>query len=328
MTETIRLEADTTACFIGDLHLGDGARNDLFASKDDTLVELLDSCPDRFDVVVFMGDVVDIPQGWSPRRILDAHAGVAEAIRRLSEAMPVYFIRGNHDWRVEYGKFFSTAHHCDELVIGDVLVWHGHRLDRYCHPERRSYPIQVGLHHLAERLFGFEFRVPLHEHYSLQNRLVHWFGHRYARHLRRKAAAARAHRDFELADACEDFVRYWSRAVWGDNHAFFEPVAELLKEGPYEAVVCGHTHVPGVVDVEGRTYVNAGSWTFGTAEIAIHEGGTFTVSDVATGVKIGDEHYTWMRAGIDPGDFFAWWEQAYLGRLRFRAVSPTWKGQP
>lgn len=298
--------------------MGDGARNDLFAGKDGTMISYLGSRPDRFDAVVFMGDVIDIPQGWTARRILSAHPEVAACIDRLTRKMPVYFVRGNHDWHVDYGKIFPHSTHCDEMHIGDVLVWHGHRLDRYCHPERRSYPVQVGLHHLAERLFGFEFRVPLHEHNTVQNRFVHWAGYHYARHLRKKAAAARARGDEETAADCEEFISYWSRAVWGDSHAFFTPVSELLRDGPYEAVVCGHTHVGGLVEIDERTYVNAGSWTFGACEVAEFDGTRFSVIDVASGNEIADESYGWMLDGEEPGDYFAWWDQAYLGRLRFR----------
>ncbi|MCC7078896.1 MAG: metallophosphoesterase family protein [Acidimicrobiia bacterium] len=313
-----RLPAGTAACFVGDLHLGDGAGNDLFTDKDSTLVPYLESCPDRFDAVVFMGDVIDIPQGWSARRILAAHADVAAGIESLTAKLPVYFVRGNHDWRVDYPRLFPGATHCDEMHVGEVLVWHGHRLDRYCHPERRSYPAQVGLHHLAERLFGFEFRVPLHEHDTAQNRFVHWAGYHYARHLRRRAAAARARGDAETAADCEEFISYWSRAVWGDPHAYFEPVSAFLTDGPHEAVVCGHTHLAGIVGIGDRTYVNAGSWTFGACEVAELDGTAFSVVDVASGREIGDESYRWMCDGDDPGDYFAWWDSAYLGRLRFR----------
>jgi hypothetical protein len=73
-----------------------------------------------------------------------------------------------------------------------------------------------------------------------------------------------------------------------------------------------------VVDLEGQQYVNAGSWAFGAAQYAEWNGSTFRVADHVSGKSAGDRNYRWMLAGQDPGDFFAWWKQHYMGGLRFK----------
>ena len=121
------------------------------------------------------------------------------------------------------------------------------------------------------------------------------------------------------AEECEAFIHYWSRALWGDPHALFEPAAALLQSEELSALVCGHTHLPGVVDLDGRTYVNAGAWSFGTAGYVEWDGTRFTARDHITGENVGDRHYRWMITGPDRGDFFTWWEAHHRGGLRFVA---------
>ncbi|MCL4292514.1 MAG: metallophosphoesterase family protein [Acidimicrobiia bacterium] len=320
----LSLPGSTTACFVGDLHLGDGGRNEVFRTPDARLVELLEDGARRYDAIVFMGDAVDLAQGWSTRRVLAAHPAVAAAIASAAARTQVVFVRGNHDWNVDYEAAFPAARACVTLELGDVLVQHGHQYDALCEPHTRSYQRQMVLHHLAERALGFEFRTPLHEHYSWQNRAAHWLGHRYGRHRAASAERLRRRGLDERAEARARFVAYWSRSVWGDPHDAFRPIRAALHAGPHRAIVCGHTHLAGLVDVDGRHYVNAGSWTFGAAEAAVWDGTGFRVHDAVTGRAIGDESYRWLVEGVDPGDFFDWWAQHYRGRLRFGApISPA-----
>jgi hypothetical protein len=121
----------------------------------------------------------------------------------------------------------------------------------------------------------------------------------------------------ERAADCEAFIRYWSRALWGDPHALFAPASAAIRGGTHRALVCGHAHLPGVVDLDGRQYANAGSWTFGRSEY-VEWNGTRLVARTAAGEEIGDRHYRWMVEGQDRGDFFDWWAAHYEGRLRFR----------
>lgn len=315
---TVRLPSDTVVRFVGDLHLGDGAHNDTFGHNDHRLVEFLRECESSCDAVVFMGDAFDLPQAWTVRRIGRAHPDVVRAIERLSQHLPVFFILGNHDWTVDYAHLFPRSQACERLIIGETLVMHGHQIDRYCHPNRSFHRFKVTLHHIVERIFGFNFRIPIHQHNTWQNRVAHWLGAQYGRYLRRMAVVYRFLGLEERASECEAFIHYWSRALWGDNHALFEPATDLIRRGDYSALVCGHTHIPCVMDMgEGRHYINAGSWTFDRAEAAAWDGEAFEAIDIVSGDSVGDRHYRWMISGSDPGDFLDWWAAHYRGWLRF-----------
>ncbi len=330
----VDLPIGTHTRFVGDLHLGDGGRNDAFGrprSGDERLVALLRECPGECDAVVFMGDALDVPQAFTLSRILRAHGPVIAAMRELARSpVRVIFVRGNHDFRVDYEGLFPGALACEALTLGGregILAWHGHQLDRYCQPEAPTHRLATTLHHGFERLVGFEFRVPLHEYDSRGNRLMHWVGGQYGAHLRRMARLYRRMGLVERAEGCEAFIHYWSRSVWGDPHAQFEPTARRIRQGPCRAIVGGHTHLPGVVDLGGgQALVNAGSWTFGASEIATWDGADFEALDHGSGERFGDSRYAWMAAGHDPGDFFAWWAAHYQGWLSFTA--PRGPGHP
>ncbi len=309
-----RLPGDTVVRFVGDLHLGDGAHNDGFGDSDDALAAFLATCPGSCEAVVFMGDTFDLPQALGLRRVLRRHARAVDAIDALSRRQPVYFVRGNHDWRVDFEALFPAAVACERLHVGDTLVWHGHRLDRFCHPDRRLHTLQTALHHVAERLFRFHFRLPLSRYDTWQNRAAHWLGIHYGRHLGRKAALYRALGLRRRAEEAEAFIAYWSRALWGDAQGLFEPARDWLAGSEHAAMVCGHTHLPGSVRFDsGHAYVNAGSWAFGARQHASWDGRRFEVRD-DDGEPIGDRHYRWMLDGQEPGDFRAWWAGRHSDR--------------
>lgn len=309
----------TRVRFVGDLHLGDGGRNDAFGANDQRLARFLEESGACCDAVVFMGDAFDLPQAFNVRRITKAHPEASEALAALCRETDVRFVRGNHDYDVDYPRHFHGARGGEDFTIGPARVMHGYQLDTSCHPERPSHFASTVAHHLVERALGFEFRVPLHEHYTTQNRVVHLLGYQYARWLRASANVYDKLGFRERARSNEAFIHYWSRAVWGDAHALFDAAAAAARAGPTQALVCGHTHLPGVVDLGDRHYINAGSWTFGDSGFAEWDGSAFSASDFETGESFGDTRYGWMLDGVDPGDFFDWWRLAYEGRLRFRA---------
>lgn len=317
------LDARAVVRFVGDLHLGDGGGNDGFGRKDDDLVAFLERAAPACDALVVMGDALDVPQALGARRALRAHPRVRQALQAAARRTRVVFLRGNHDPDVDYARLFPGARACSRVVLGDALVWHGHQLDRFCRPGRPLHLQKIALHHLAERAFGFTFRVPLRDHDTWQNRVAHWLGWQYGRRLRQLAGLLRLLGLGAWAGEQEEFVRYWSRTVWGDPNALFEPARDFVARAPYRALVCGHSHLPGVVPLPSdRAYVNVGSWTEAAQGVAVWDGRTFVVEDAATGERPGARHYAWMLEGVDPGDFFAWWAAHYLGRLRFRADAP------
>ncbi len=108
--------------FLCDLHLGDGSATDAFGAKDGLLVEVLEDCGRTCDAVVFMGDAIDLPQAWRIGRVQRAHAPVFEALRRLCRRVEVWFVRGNHDWNVDYERLLPGSRRCEVLRMGDARV--------------------------------------------------------------------------------------------------------------------------------------------------------------------------------------------------------------
>jgi hypothetical protein len=120
-------------------------------------------------------------------------------------------------------------------------------------------------------------------------------------------------------DPLTRYLDYWAQGNLGDSMGMFRPVMEHLRTGPFEAIVCGHSHVPGIVKEAGRTYVNSGSWTFASSHYIVWDGREFAVRDWMTGRAIGPELYAPMIDGsIYEKDFFQWWRENYMGLLRFR----------
>lgn len=306
--------------FVGDVHMGDGGRSDLFRGKDDLFVATLAAAGAECDLVVFMGDAVDLPQAFLVRRVAAAHPEAFRALEDLTRRTEVVFLRGNHDWNVHYDALFPAGRTCERLELGDVLACHGHQLDNANRdPGGAGYFAKLAAHAMAERVFNFEFRVPLQRFDTPQNRVAHWLGYQLARVLRRRGTPG-----------AEEFIHHYSRTVWGDVEAVFEPAMEAVRTGPHRALVIGHTHTPGLAEIDGdRRYVNAGAWAHRGAHLATWDGTRFRVEDAVSGREIRDEHFSWMLAGEDPGDFFEWWRRHYRGRLRFEFPEfPEEPGEP
>lgn len=299
----LQLDSDSVVRFVGDLHLGDGANNDVFGAKDGLLTRFLTECQGSCDTVVLMGDVFDLPQAWRAGRVIRAHREVVKALTVLSCQMQLVVLRGNRDWSLDYTDLFPRAITTDRLEIGESVAWHGHQLDPRCRQGGDRIVASASfIHHLAERFFGLGLRFPLRDHDSWQNRAAHRLLLEYCRQLGWASTVERLLGFEERAGRREELIRCWSHSLRGDPCGLFSPACRLLSTGRYESMVCGHSHLPGVVEVSGRCYVNAGSWTFDAAQYAEWDGAAFRAQDYRSKESIDGRYYEWMRAGPDPGD--------------------------
>ncbi len=314
------LPSDRTVWFISDLHLGDGTPSDAFLGKDAQLVALLERAELEDVLVVVNGDAIDFPQAWGFMRVLRAHPKVLATMSRLSRDGRLVYVIGNHDYDLVLLRDVLGLAVADELHLGtEVLVRHGYEYDPYVSEMLDHGQWHTYVHHLAERALGSWIRLPLGEFYSWPNRLVFWLGHKMG-------LVARLHqiigRRFDLptpvADELLANLDFWCWGNQGDSMGIFRPIIQDLTTGPWRAIVCGHSHVPGVVRVGDRMYANSGSWTFGSAQYAVWDGSDLTVHDWISGRTYEDELY---RAMEDPPiwerDFLTWWRESYLGRFRF-----------
>ncbi len=217
------------AYVLSDAHLGaePGAR-----AAD--LVAWLRHVRGRASQVVLNGDVFDF--WFEYRRVIPrGHVRVLGAIAEVVDAgVPVTFLGGNHDWwggsclAEEVGVSFHRAPVRTTLAGRCAYIAHGDGLGGGDHGYRLASRV------LRSGVFRRAFRWL---HPDIGGRLAALLsrtddhGGRSDQGSRRRAAALEA-----LA------------------------VRELERDEALEIVVFGHTHVPAVVDVGGRYYVNPGMW--------------------------------------------------------------------
>ena len=304
----VRLDPSSPFLFLSDLHFGDGSRTDLFAGQDARLVDFLDQHRHRVEALVFLGDVIDLPQaGWA-KRVIRAHEEVIEYLRELVAARRVIFVRGNHDWWVDYEGIFPGATCCEAVLIGERnLAWHGHQADMHMHPGRAGAMAKTYLHALAERMVGTRLVPPLERHDSRANRVTLSLAVGWARLSLVRAAWHRSRARIERAEALEGNVHYLARSVCGDPADLHGATVRGVLGEDLDAVLCGHSHIPGVTHTDRGIYANTGTWTSGLRTYATWTDGSFVVRHVDSGEAIGDEHYAGLPVETHPQDLFDWW---------------------
>ncbi len=310
-----RLSADQPAWFISDLHLGDGTASDVFFGKDQQLVALIRRCEREGAVLVVNGDAMDFHQAWSFTRILRAHQELLGAMSRLGRQGRLYYVYGNHDHDISLYREVLNFRVCEELELGDrVLVQHGYQYDPYIGTALHGSHVATKVHHALERWLGTWLRIPLGEFYTRGNRVSFWLFHKIAlvSWLIGGLTGTRA--------ATQHRLDHWARSNMGDPMCIFKPAFERVRSDRWPYIVCGHSHLPGIVPVApGRAYVNTGSWTFSSSQYVRWDGASFECKDWITGRTFGAELYQPLVEGwLDGRDYWTWWRENYMGWLRFR----------
>ncbi|MBN2801287.1 MAG: metallophosphoesterase [Deltaproteobacteria bacterium] len=315
-----KLPPETVVWFVSDLHLGDGTPSDVFFGKDPHLLALLDAARQAGATVVVAGDAIDFAQAWTFTRILKAHHELLSAMSALAREGRLYYLVGNHDYDVNLYREMLFFRVCHELHLGDqILVQHGYQYDPLIGKDIESSHVNTTVHHLLERYLDTWIRVPLKEFYTLPNRFIFWLAHKIGLITKVRAAVLGLMSVKASPSGVEKQLNYWARANMGDSMCMYEPVMARLREDRWRYIVCGHSHLPGIVRHGERAYVNTGSWTFASSQYVIWDGAGFSCQDWITGQVYGDELYQQVAAGaFDDHDFWSWWHDNYMGFLRFR----------
>ena len=333
------VETSRRIFFVSDIHLGDGSHADIFQDKDAHFLAFLDHVEAHGDALVIVGDALDFDQAWYFERILRAHRDVLTRLTRLADQMRVIYVYGNHDPDIVLFRDFLKWELCDKVIVdANILAVHGYEYDTYVGENMEASAFWARVWMAYESLFKTWVRIPLREHYTVSNRVAHvLFFHlaRLTRVLRR--VGPRIGRP-GLAQGMHDLITFWTRGCLGDPMGLTRPVLDHLQSDPrYEMVVCGHTHLPGVVTTDGgKRYVNLGSWSFGNSQYGVLDGGQIVVRDWITGREFGDENYRHIFEGRADWTFEEWFDDQYLGYLRFRCgeealrmgVRPRPHGEP
>lgn len=305
--------------FISDLHLGDGTTSDVFFGKDRHLIALIDRVDREGAHLVICGDAIDFHQAWSFLRVLRAHQDLFRALSRLARSGRVTYIVGNHDYDISVFRDILNFRVCDELHIGErILARHGYEYDAYT-----SAHLQDGwhtkIHHTIERWLNTWVRIPLAEFYTMPNRLLFWLAHKigWAAWLANQLGQRLGQADW--GDELLARLDLFTHSNLGDSMGIFRPAWHDAQHGSFPVVLCGHSHLPGIVRSGDRAYANTGSWTFASSQYIHWDGERLTCADWITGRTYGDELYRSMLDGtLYERDFFQWWRENYMGLLRFR----------
>ncbi len=319
--DVAKLSEDQEIWFISDLHLGDGTPSDVFFGKDRHLLALIQTVSRRGGTLVVGGDAMDFHQAWSFTRILKAHKDVLGAMSDLARDGRLIYIVGNHDYDISLYRELLNFRVCDELHVGKTIkVTHGYEYDPF-HANKDLAKGQVGtkVHHLIERYLDTWIRIPLGEFYTFPNRLLFWIAHKVAVVAHGWATVMSALGYPRSLEKLDQELNFWARSNMGDPMCMFPAIARDLESGSWPYIVCGHSHLPGIIRQHGRAYINTGSWTFASSHYAVWDGSDFRSSDWITGRNFSDEMYRPLLNGsIDEKDFWAWWRENYMGFLRFR----------
>ena len=317
---TKRLRRADRIFFVSDLHLADGGPADLFGSKDAELIAFLDHVQEHGDKLVILGDVLDLYVAGSFERVLRAHKKVLRRLKALADEKEVIYVAGNHDEEILIYEDLLNFTIVERLVLPpDVLVLHGHEYDVYFKDEEANAWgrwLSI-LHARFEQLIGSPIRAPLASYDNRANRVAHWIAYHILRGAEIWANVLVRSGFRRQARGWRRWVDFWNRTEQGDMQAMFREVTKRLPEIAYRTLVCGHTHQPGVVAIEGKTYVNTGTWTRDMSTYVLWDGQTFTCRDWVTGVRITDELYRPFIERHAPIPLRTWWRKHYRGWFRF-----------
>ncbi|MFM2162576.1 MAG: hypothetical protein RLZZ383_2088 [Pseudomonadota bacterium] len=315
-----RLQTEAVVWVISDLHLGDGTGNDAFFGKDAHLLAFLDHVERTDGTLIVNGDALDFHQAFGFARILKAHGDILTTLSRLGRAGRLLYVVGNHDHDVTVFADILAFRVCQEVVINDrILVRHGHEYDPYILGQIEEGQWHTLLHHLVERWLGTWIRIPLSEFYTWPNRVLFWLGHKVGAMADVAGRLGRWLGEEGWGEEVRSRLDLWAWSNLGDSMGIFRPAFQDALHGPWDAVVCGHSHVPGVVRRDGRCYANSGSWTFAATQYLRIDGDGIRAFDFASGREYRDELYQNMLDGsLYERDFAQWWRESYMGFLRYR----------
>jgi UDP-2,3-diacylglucosamine pyrophosphatase LpxH len=307
--------------FVSDVHLGDGSHADAFQGKDRYFLKFLDQVAQDASTLVILGDALDFEQAWYFSRIMRAHKEVITRLTRLADEIRVVYVFGNHDPDILLFKDILNWELCTQVVLDKhILAVHGYEFDPYVGENMDESNFWARTMMLYERIFKTWIRLPLRDNYTFSNRACHyaflWIvrATRLSRWLGPKIGRP------DLGAGWENWVHLWTRGVLGDPMGITRPALASLADHPiYDTVICGHSHLPGiVVNDAGKRYINLGSWSFGNSQYGIWDGTEFQLEDWITGRRIRDENYRPIFDGQTDRTFEQWFQNEYLGWLRFR----------
>jgi UDP-2,3-diacylglucosamine pyrophosphatase LpxH len=230
------------ALWLSDLHVGTGE------FKLELLLDFLTR--HRADVIYLAGDIVDFRWIGKTRHWPQHHERALEVLLGLVHTSRVVVLPGNHDsalrllpefvaGRLEFAR---EAYH-ETLDGRRLLVTHGDVMDALIRTDMRGWKIDLACF--------FYYRAVALEH---------------AVNARRMARGVPIGR---WVGALKSRLLAWRRYA----ERYRVAISAHAREKGAAGVVCGHIHVPEVLDEDGFLYLNTGDWIENCTAIAeTHDG--------------------------------------------------------
>jgi UDP-2,3-diacylglucosamine hydrolase len=307
--------------FVSDLHLGDGSHTDIFQHKDEHFLAFLDEVEANAKTLIIVGDALDFEQAWYFSRIVRGHGKVISRLTQLAEKMRVVYVFGNHDPDIVLFRDILKWELCDKVVVDDrILAVHGYEFDDYLGDNHSEAVFWARMLFTYERLFKTWIRLPLRDYYTISNRVGHYLLYWLTRLSRLITWAGRRLDRPGLGQGFVEWTRFWGRGCLGDPMGLTHSVlAELGVNPRFDTIICGHSHLPGVVETDNnKRYINLGSWSFGNSQYGVWDGNRFLLRDWISGREFADENYRHLFGTREDWDYEDWFHDQYLGYLRFR----------
>jgi UDP-2,3-diacylglucosamine pyrophosphatase LpxH len=234
--------------FLSDLHLG--AR----ASQPRAVLDFLKA--HEADAIYLVGDILDLwhggPVHWSPMH----DAVMSELERRALSGAKVVYLAGNHDAALRQP---GAARLPDSWELREALV---HRAG-----DGRAYLVLHG-DQADNRLLRLHAMTRLGSRAdALVRGLDAWLG-------RRLDVWARKGDDSPIRAAIRAFN---SLFVMGGR--FERRLVALAGAAGTQGVICGHSHKPGVREIDGLHYANCGDWVDSFTALVEDESGALRLVD-------------------------------------------------
>lgn len=279
MITTVREER---LAVVSDVHLG----NPLFRARR-PFVEFLEFALVNEMAVCINGDGVDILQASVGRLTRELSDCAKYFVKFGQRNLPIYYTVGNHDLALEHFLDDWGIVRCApflDVLSGDkrIRVEHGHLYDEMFVHYPRTFGVMVLLGGFALRIHPAIFHAFKHF-----NTALIWLG-------RTRWSST----TMGVGDDAERLVK----KIPGEQPVYIRAAQEIIARG-YDAVIMGHTHRSGMIDLGGGAYYfNTGAWDQSPqfAQITNGEIALLPVLGAAVRGKWSKARGSWMRvAAVD-----------------------------
>jgi UDP-2,3-diacylglucosamine pyrophosphatase LpxH len=200
--------------------------------SDNKIISLLD---DKYDNIYIVGDIIDVWEDCS-KFIIEDHK---ELILKINSLSNIKIVKGNHDPSIDkLKKIFPLSEISDCFSFKDYIfscaIVHGDEFDKLV--TKYSW--------LAKLLFP-----------------IHWI-------LQRLGLNIKAFfRKLFYSVSSKRNKKYYTKLV-SDIEKNLIKKYRLV----YNYIVCGHTHFPKIVNINGFRYINCGDWIHNRTYVIYNEG--------------------------------------------------------